>query len=80
VKSALGRPTLLLTDFTGLIPPRKPDSFRLADHSPKIAGTAANRRNLNCYIWILPVVSMQLRDDDRSPTVLFPLPSVLDFA
>src|ERR1700721_1041234 len=49
-------------------------------HSPTIAGTAAHWRNLNCYRWNLPGVSMRLRDDDRSPTVLVPLPSVLDFA
>jgi hypothetical protein len=33
-------------------------------------------RNLNCYTWNLPV----LRDDDRSPTMLISLPSVLDSA
>jgi hypothetical protein len=55
-------------------------SFLFADHSPTIAGSAAHRRNPNCYLWNLPVVSTRLRDDDRSATVLVPLPSVLDFA
>ena len=46
--------------------------------------TAHNRRNRcapgRSELLNMLLVSMRLRDDDRSPTVLVPLPSVLDFA
>jgi hypothetical protein len=31
-------------------------------------------------LWKLPIVSIQLRDDHRSPPVLLPSPGVLDIA
>jgi hypothetical protein len=46
--------------------------------------SAHNRRNRcapgQSELLNMLLVSMRLRDDDRSPTVLVPLPSILDFA
>ncbi len=68
-----GKPTShLLIRGSGL------DYFRVADHPPTIAGTAAHRGNPNCYKWNWPVVSARLRDDDQPVGVCVAFPGILD--